>query len=68
MANYCGDRTYLGCPASFYTTCKAYKEGLNCWEVDNKPCCNNTDISVCKSCKVYIKLKPKHNYLCNDND
>ena len=57
MKNLCSNSEYKGCPASSYMRCRAYKEGLNCWEVRNKPCCPDTDSSTCTGCKVYIKCR-----------
>lgn len=57
MKNLCGDYTFHGCPASFYTSCRAYKEGLNCWEIEDKPCCRNSNFSICSNCKVYNKCQ-----------
>jgi len=50
MQNKCSDTNRNGCPASFYLRCKGYKEGLNCWEISEKPCCSCTDLSTCRQC------------------
>lgn len=57
MSNECSNSTRHGCPASFYMSCAGYESGLNCWEVKGKPCCNNTDLSICLKCKVYNKCR-----------
>ena len=59
MYNCCSDRTRHGCPASFYLGCSGYEKGLNCWEVDEKPCCSNSDFSICLACKVYMECQAK---------
>lgn len=51
MGNLCSNTR--GCPASLYMNCQGYKDGLNCWEVNDKPCCLDTDRSRCRSCEVY---------------
>gem|GEM_PF-3353569 len=47
-----------GCPASLYMSCRGFKDGLNCWEIDAKPCCRDNDLSICLGCAVYTKCKP----------
>ncbi|MCE5313485.1 MAG: hypothetical protein ABFD49_01770 [Armatimonadota bacterium] len=60
MKGVCSNHAFRGCPASFYLSCRGYAEGLNCWELDEKPCCPTSDPAVCKKCAVYIK----YNHAC----
>lgn len=53
---HCYDIEIKGCPASHYLSCPAYSRGLNCWEVENVPCCRRNDKIRCYSCKVYLKV------------
>jgi hypothetical protein len=55
MANLCSNADFHGCPASFYLKCPGYKKGLNCWEIERKPCCPNTDSMQCTDCKVSFR-------------
>ncbi len=41
------------CPASYYHNCSAYKKGLNCWDVEDVPCCRRNDKSRCSSCTLF---------------
>jgi hypothetical protein len=43
-----------GCPASHYLICQAYKEGKDCWEVEDIPCCKRKNKDRCKDCNVYM--------------
>ena len=61
MENACGNRAYRGCPASFYTKCRGYREGLSCLEFSDKPCCKNNDLSTCVQCKVYSRCHSELN-------
>ena len=55
MANLCV--VTRGCPASLYMSCRGFKDGLDCWQIERKPCCRNTDLSICFSCEVYSRCK-----------
>lgn len=53
--NRCSDYSIMGCPASLYLSCSAYKEGKNCWETERDiPCCQK-DKAECGNCRIYIK-------------
>ncbi|MDI6735846.1 MAG: hypothetical protein QME42_06590 [bacterium] len=42
-----------GCPASHYLNCVAYRNGLNCWETPQIPCCKRNDKERCPQCPIY---------------
>jgi hypothetical protein len=41
------------CPASCYMICKAYKEGSDCWNTINIPCCKRNNKDRCENCHIY---------------
>lgn len=49
------------CPASHYHNCQAYKSGLNCWDIEDVPCCRRNDKARCYTCTLY------HANLVGDN-
>jgi hypothetical protein len=55
MANTCSNHRVRGCPASFYLSCPAYLNGKNCWEVAEKPCCGDGNLTKCGLCPTFTK-------------
>ncbi len=53
MANKCSDYLVKGCPASCYLKCPALRDGKNCWEVLNVPCCPKSSLDACRRCEVF---------------
>lgn len=47
------------CPASHYLKCPAYKQGKNCWETVNIPCCKRNNKDRCPPCSVYMAAMGK---------
>lgn len=41
------------CPASCYMICKAYKNGTDCWNTTDLPCCKRDVKDRCSSCHIY---------------
>jgi hypothetical protein len=49
------------CPAFYFeTSCKAYKSGKNCWEIEDTICSVNHDNDVCEKCEVFWLAKISH--------
>ncbi len=57
MASKCSDYSVKGCPASYYLKCRAYAEGLNCWDLVSVPCCSKANLTECRDCEIYKKWK-----------
>ncbi|MDI6786360.1 MAG: hypothetical protein QMD92_06575 [bacterium] len=49
------------CPVSCYMICNAYKNGTNCWDTNNIPCCKRDNKDRCKSCHIYKTAHKKNN-------
>ncbi|MEJ5186112.1 MAG: hypothetical protein WHT46_03420 [Candidatus Geothermincolales bacterium] len=46
-------RELRGCPASQYLACEAWREGSNCWEVEDPRCSVGLEKCMRYGCPVY---------------